>query len=183
MFTTRQYITSKTIYSSYQKIIVCTYKNIFIYPNSLQFQYIRPPLPWWHRIPSDKQGKVRLVLAWGTSWEVQMLYTFALFCFFLLFFAFLVFVLGIILILLYYITWDNREPSIKILLECSFEGALAFAKVGRSSEERGRIMHLQIRMSSVWSRMSSFWSRMSSFWSEGIQRRDMISCWLVQVCN
>ena len=30
-----------------------------------------------------KQGQVRLVLAWGTSWEVRMLYIFALFALFL----------------------------------------------------------------------------------------------------
>ena len=42
-----------------------------------------PPSP----ICEVKQGQVGLVLAWGTSWEVPMLYIFALFCIFFVFFS------------------------------------------------------------------------------------------------
>jgi hypothetical protein len=67
----------------------------FIYPNSTVRRHIRPYYldnTVSRPICEVKQGQVRLVLAWGTSWEVRMLYIFCsflhFFCSFFLFFLF-----------------------------------------------------------------------------------------------
>ena len=67
----------------------------FIYPNSTSRWHIRPYYldnTVSRPICEVKQGQVRLVLAWGTSWEVRMLYIFCSFLhFFCSFFLFCVF--------------------------------------------------------------------------------------------